>query len=74
MGIYPLFNKDVPQCARALPSAASAAVMIPACYRGWMAGNRRNGPFGIEIELSSERTGLSVQGKPTEYPWPAPRT
>jgi hypothetical protein len=48
--------------------------MIPAYYRGWMAGNRRNGPFGIEIELSSERAGLSVQGKLTEYPWPAPRT
>ena len=50
-GIYPLFVKDVPQCAHALPSAASAAVMIPACYRGWIAGKEAQRPVRIGEEL-----------------------
>ena len=37
--------------------------MISAYYRGWMAGNRAQRPVRYREELSSERTGLSVQGQ-----------
>ena len=38
---------------------------------GWEQAHQ---PVRHREELSSEPAGLSVQGKRTEYPWPAPRT
>jgi len=38
--------------------------MILACYRGRMAGKEERRSVRFGEELSTERTGLSVQGKP----------
>jgi len=42
--------------------------MIPAYYRRRMAGGTGAPAVRYEEELSSERTGLSVQGKLIAYP------
>ena len=71
-GIYPLLVKGVPQCAPALPSAASAAVMNGrACLS--RASHQRCGPAASRDSPAAMRPGSSRRKPAGGYPEVLPR-